>query len=220
MRALVFLLIFANLLFFVWTQGYFGSSASPDAIRVQQQLLAEQISVVARGEAPAPTPVASAGKPVDNACLEWVDLTVADADRVERLLAEKFSAFKLVRSVVPGSSTYWVFIAPSTNKSAADKKAAELKKLGVPEFFVVTDAGPNQYAISLGIFSSEEAASERLEALRVKGVKSARVGERSVKPALAAIVVNGPGTQTDALREAVVVLLPESKAGVCKMPAQ
>lgn len=84
----------------------------------------------------------------------------------------------------------------------------------------MTDAGPNQYAISLGIFSSEEAASERLEALRVKGVKSARVGERSVKPALAAIVVNGPGTQADALREAVVVLLPESKAGVCKMPAQ
>jgi hypothetical protein len=220
MRAIVFLLVFANLLFFVWTQGYLGSSASPDAIRLQQQLLADQISVVARGEAPALVKAESAGKPVDNACLEWVDLNVADADQVERLAAEKFSVFKLTRRVVPGSSTYWVFIAPSTNKAAADKKTTELKKLGVPEFFVVTDAGPNQYAISLGIFSSEEAANERLEILRVKGVKSARVGERIVKPDLAAIVATGPGAKVDALREAVVTLLPESKPGVCKIPAQ
>ena len=41
MRALVFLLILANLLFFAWTQGYLGNTANPDALRLQQQLLAE-----------------------------------------------------------------------------------------------------------------------------------------------------------------------------------
>lgn len=218
MRALVFLLILANLLFFVWTQGYFGSVASPDAIRVQQQLLPDQISIVARGE---PPPVAvKAEKPIDNNCLEWAGLTIADADRLERLIAETFATVKVNRSVVPGSSTYWVFIPQSVNKLAADKKAAELKRLGVPEFFVVTDAGPNQLVISLGIFSTEEAANERLEELRVKGVRSAKVGERSVKPALAVIAANGPAAQTELLREAVVVLLPENKPLACKASAK
>lgn len=220
MRALVFLLIFANLLFFVWTQGYFGSSASPDALRVEQQLLADQISIVARGEPPPAVKAASAEPAVDSRCLEWADLTVADAERLESLLAEKFPAFKPARRAVPGSASYWVFIPPSANKQVADKKAAELKKLGVPEFFVVPDAGPNQLAISLGIFSSEEAAKQRLEELRAIGIKSAKVAERSVKPALAAVAANGPAAQGDALREAVVALLPESKPVACKGPAQ
>ena len=155
-----------------------------------------------------------------DSCLRWSDLSIADADRLERVIAEKFSGFKVLRTSVPGSSTSWVFIPPLANKPLADKKAVELKKLGAPEFFVVQEPGPNQLAISLGIFSSEEAANERLEILRVKGVKSARVGERIVKPALAAIVATGPGAKVDALREAVVTLLPESKPGVCKMPAQ
>lgn len=220
MRVLVFLLILANLLFFVWTQGYFGSSASPDALRVQQQLLADQISIVSRGEPPAAIKAASAEPAVASSCLEWPDLTVADAERLESLLAEKFPAFKAARRSVPVNASYWVFIPPSANKQLADKKAAELKKLGVPEFFVIPDAGPNQLAISLGIFSSEEAAKQRLEELRAIGVKSARVGERNGKPALAALAANGPAAQGDALREAVGALLPESKPVVCKGAAQ
>lgn len=220
MRALVFLLIFANLLFFVWTQGYFGSSASPDAMRIQQQLLADQISIVARGEPPATVKTTSAEPVVASSCLEWADLSVADAERLESMLAEKFPAFNAARRTVPVHASYWVFIPPSANKQLADKKAAELKKLGAPEIFVVPDAGPNQLAISLGVFSSEEAAKQRLEELRAIGVKSARVGERNGKPALTALAANGPAAQGDALREAVVALLPESKPVVCKGTAQ
>jgi len=228
MRVFVFLLVLANLLFFVWTQGYLGSNASPDALRVQQQLLADQVSIVARGEPPAapgklPSADKSADKPADKkvalACLFWSDLPMADADRLERLLAEKFSAFKPARSVTPGSSTYWVFVPPLASKPDADRKAAELKKLGVPEFFIVQDPGPNRLAISLGIFSSEEAAKERLDALRALGVRSAKSGERSAKPALVALEAAGPEAQQGALREAVQVLLPEARAGSCKAPA-
>jgi hypothetical protein len=219
MRALVFLLILANLLFFVWTQGYFGSAASPDAVRLQQQLLAEQISIVARGEPPAPDKNVKVEKPLDS-CLRWSDLTIADADRLERLLAEKFGAFKVVRGVVPGSSSYWVFIPPLANKQLADKKAVELKKLGAPEFFVLHESGPNQFAISLGIFSTEEAANERLEVLRGKGIKSAKMGERSVKPALASVEAHGAEAGVKAVREAADALLPEVKPAVCKAPAQ
>jgi hypothetical protein len=221
MRVFVFLLVLANLLFFVWTQGYLGSSASPDAVRLQQQLLADQVTIVGRGEPPAALDKSQkAEKPVEKksatGCLLWSDLPLADADRFERLLAEKFSAFRTTRSSTPGSSTFWVFIPPLPSKQDADKKAAELKKLGAPEFFIVQDAGPNYLAISLGIFSSEEAAKERLDTLRAKGVKSARSGERSVKPALAALEIAGPEAQHDALREAAIALLPDARPGVCK----
>lgn len=224
MRVFVFLLVLVNLLFFVWTQGYLGSTASPDALRLQQQLLADQVTVVGRGEPPAaadkpPKVDKPAEKKAVSGCLLWGDLPIADAERFERLLAEKFSAFRATRSSTPGSSTYWVFIPPLPNKQDADKKAAELKKLGAPEFFIVQDAGANYLAISLGIFSSEEAAKERLEALRAKGVKSAKAGERSVKPALAALEVIGPEAQSDALREAATALLPEARPSVCKSTA-
>jgi cell division septation protein DedD len=221
MRLLVFLLVLANLLFFVWTQGHFGSSANPDALRLEQQLLADQVTIVARGEPPGGA--AKAGKVLDkkapDGCLLWNELPIAEADRLERLLAEKFTAFKARRSVTTGSSTYWAFIPPLANKQEAEKKAAELKKLGAPEFYVVQDAGPNRLAISLGIFSSEEAANERRETLRAKGIKTAQVGERSTRPALAALEVHGPGEQADALREAALALLPEVKPAACKVPA-
>lgn len=225
MRVFVFLLVLANLLFFVWTQGYLGSHASPDADRLQQQLLVDQVRIVARGEPPPATEKARNGdKAADNkasaSCLLWSDLPIADADRLESLLGERFSAFKSVRSVTPGSATYWVYIPPVANKQEADKKAAELKKLGAPEFFVVQDAGPNRLAISLGIFSSEEAAKERLATLRAMGVKSARSGERNAKPPLAALEVSGPDAQQDALREAVLALLPESRPAACKPSAK
>jgi cell division septation protein DedD len=235
MRVFVFLLVLANLLFFVWTQGYLGSSNNPDALRLQQQLRADQVTIVSRGEPPALPDKADKARKVEtlsekpaekNAvprCLIWADLLLKDADRLENLLSEKFSAFKENRTETPGSATYWVFIPPLASRQEADKKAVELKKLGAPEFYIVQDAGPNHLAISLGIFSSEEAARERLETLRAKGIKSARSGERSVKQALATLEVVGPEAQYEVLREAALLLLPEVKPATCKpraTPAQ
>ena len=175
MRALVFLLILANLLFLAWNQGYFGSSSDPDAFRLQQQLLADQIKVVARDEAPAESvkaekPVKAEEKKVLEQCLSLADLPVADSERVESLLAEKWPAFKAQRTTLEGSASYWVYIPALASKQDADNKVAELKKLRVPEFFIVQDSGPYKWAISLGLFSTKEAAAARLDALRNQGV--------------------------------------------------
>ncbi len=151
-----------------------------------------------------------------NSCLLWSDLVLGDADRLERLIAGKFSTLKLKRRSTPGSGTYWVFIPPFASKQEADARAAELRELGAPEFFILQDAGPNRLAISLGVFSTPEAANERLETLRAKGIKGARTGERNVKPALVSLEARGPQGQADALREAAVALLPKSKPAVCK----
>ena len=223
MRAFVFLLILANLLFFAWSQGYFGSG-EPDALRLQQQLLADQVKIVARDELPAEMKkvektVKVPEKKAQDVCVVLKDLPVADMVSLESLLSEKFPAFKSERVMAAAnaaSTSYWVYIPPLPSKQEADKKAAELKKLRVPEFFVVQDAGPMRNAISLGIFSSKAAATERLEQLRAKTVKSAKVGERDGKLASGALEVRGPEAQAEALRLAFSEKLPKSTVSACK----
>lgn len=241
MRVFVFLLVLVNLLFFVWTQGYLGSKSGPDSLRLQQQQLADQVNIVTHSEPPAaPEKAVPAEKPLEKApeppadkaagqapenqvCLLWNDLPLPDADRFERLLVKKFAAFKPLRSVRAGSRNYWVFIPAQASRQDAERKTEELKRLGIADYFVVQDTGPHHLAISLGIFSTEGAASEHLEALRAKGVRTARVGERSSKPALASLEVRGPAAQSGALQQLLGVQFPQSRPVACKeavAPAQ
>lgn len=224
MRALVFLLILANLLFLAWTQGYFGASTDPDVFRLQQQLLAERITVVARDEPPAEVakaekPVKAEEKKVAEQCLSLADLQLSDSERVEAMLAEKWPLFKAQRTTVEGSASYWVYIPALASKQEAENKVAELKKLRVPEFFIVQESGQYKWAISLGLFSSKEAAAARLDALRNQGVKSARVGERKAKSVTAQLEMSGPESQVDILRKAIAELLPDGHWAACKKPA-
>ena len=76
------------------------------------------------------------------------------------------------------AAAWWVFIAPQANRPAALKKGAELKALAVEDYFIVQDEGPLRWAVSLGVYRTEEAAQARLAALRDQGVRSAQVGAR------------------------------------------
>ena len=221
MRAFVFLLILANLLFLAWTQGFLGSSSGPDALRLQQQLRTDNVVIVAR-DVPPELPVnnekdgKAAEKGVVNLCTRLDELPLADATRFEAALAGKMPTFKVARTMTKGRASYLVYIPPQDSKQDADKKAGELKKLNIPDFFVVQDDGPNRFAISLGIFSSEAAANEQYAKLRKKGVRSAKVGERSAKPSAVSLDISGPEVQAEALRHLVAEVLPEKKPGVCK----
>lgn len=259
MRALVFFLIFANLLFWAWAQGYLGTSSNPDAQRVHQQLQAERVKIVARDEPPSdvlapvesakrvekavekpvekqpelaeppvvepePQPVAEPeakadDKPADT-CLRLAEVVVDDAARLEKSLVEQFSEFKIARTgLKEGSTSYWVHIPPLANKKEADAKAAELKKLQVQEYFVMQEGGPNNHAISLGLFSTRDAAESYLETLKGKKVKSARITERNAKPATVTLEVSGPEARVDALRQAIADVLVGRSPSACGAPA-
>ena len=69
------------------------------------------------------------------------------------------------------SPAWWVFIPPQASRPAAFGKAIELKDLGVEDYFVVQDEGEHRWALSLGIFRTEEAAQARLSALQEKGCR-------------------------------------------------
>ena len=234
MKALVFLLVLANLLFYAFSQGYFGQPDNPDAGRIDNQVFAERMRIVSAGEVQAksvkapelPKPeivvderkAEAPGKAeaIASICLAWEHLPVADADRVNGLLASKFAAFKVARQVVASAGNgWWVYMPPLPGKAEADKKAGELRQFGVTDYFIVPD-GQNRFAISLGVFSSEKGGRERLAELKEKGIRSARLMPRPDKDDTVNLRATGPAGAKAALLEAVGKVLPKSTTLDCK----
>ena len=226
MKALVFLLVLANLLFYAFSAGLFGRPDNPDAGRVEQQVAPDRMRIVSRGEAPAaPAPVPSAApvaaplesaESVGNLCLLWENLAPADADRLGTLLTDKFVDFHVERrNLAREGSGWWVYIPPLASKAEADKKVAQLRGLGVNDFFVVQEQR-NRFAISLGIFSSEKGGADRLADLKAKGVKSARLSPRPGAESTVALQVSGPPAAKAALLGATAEVLPGVEPQVCK----
>lgn len=237
MRILVFLLVLANLLFYAFSEGYFGRPENPDTRRMTQQVAPERMKIVARGELPAPVvapavvaapppvpeepvpaPAASVAAPeptVVASCSRWESLTPAEADRLAAVIGQKFPAFKLNRRLYPGEGNdWWVYIPSQADKAEADKKAAQLKGLGITDYFIVQE-GPNRYAISLGIFSSGNGAQDRLAEVKALGVRSAKLSLRPDKDSHASLDARGPAVDQPALRKVASGVVPGSKVQNC-----
>ncbi len=179
MRAVFFLLLLVNLGFLAWS--YFGAGPTlsesqlveqqlnPEAIRL---LTAEQVAALA---AQRPKP---ALKPAVAACLELGAFNPADVSRVQQALDPLALGPRLSQRRAEEIASYWVFMPPQRDRQAANQKAAELRKLGVEDFFVVQEDPRHRHAISLGVFKTSEAAQARLAELRAKGVRTAKVGPR------------------------------------------
>lgn len=123
----------------------------------------------------------AAGSSKALACLEWGDFSGPDLTRAAAALSALQLGDKLSQRQVERDIGYWVYIPPLKNKAAVNRKVAELKALGVREYFIVQSAGRWRNAISLGVFKTREAAQHFLNNLRTKGVHTAKVGERASK---------------------------------------
>ena len=189
MRALFLLLVLANLALFAWS--HYGDATDAARPPLQsRQIEPGKLKIVApadlppasaanKVEKPAAKPAAApapAGAPI--ACMEWGSFTVADAPRAEQALEPLALGARLAQRRTEEVAAWWVFIPSQGSRQGALRKAAELKNLGVGEYFIVQEEGEHRWALSLGVFRSEEAAQAHLAALRKQGVRSAGVGPR------------------------------------------
>jgi hypothetical protein len=122
-----------------------------------------------------------------------------------------------VERVLADAGGYWVHVPPLKTKAEVDRKARELRDLGVTEFFVVQDAGQWRNAISLGIFRTDEAAQTFLAKLKQQGVRSAIAARRENFLKQVAFYVREPDEATVARVTALQQEFPgsEVKAGPC-----
>jgi hypothetical protein len=196
-RIVLLLLLAVNLALFGWWQYYAPAEGASDPEPARRQVNPEKIRLLegkelkalassarpgastTAGAAPA---VAAPAGPA-RACIEWGGFAVAEAPKAEQALAPLALGTRLAQRRSEETAGWWVFIPPQGNRAGAQKKTAELKSLGIEEYFVLQDEGKMRWAISLGVFSSEEAARKRLEDLRVRGVRSAQTGERDTQVA-------------------------------------
>jgi hypothetical protein len=129
-------------------------------------------------------------------CLEWGEFSGGDLARAAAALDGLNLGAMVIQRQLERDSSYWVFIPPRQNRTETDKKVAQLKSLGIEEYFIVQDAGKWQHAISLGVFKTGDAAQKFLEKIRDKGVKSATVGERDGKLTLTLFTLKNPEVET------------------------
>ncbi|MGL4575908.1 MAG: hypothetical protein ACRCV9_14080 [Burkholderiaceae bacterium] len=187
MRALLILLILANLLFFGLRQGWFGpmlpQTAEPQ--RLQNQISPTTIKVLTEAEMTSASKTYSAksaaatvfsAAPQASSCLEWGGFSGPDVQKAATLLAGLDLGSKLTRKTREEKATHMVLMGPFVERPETERKAAEVRRLGVTDVAVIENAQGR--FVSLGVFVSQQGAQARLAEVRGKGVTTARVSER------------------------------------------
>jgi hypothetical protein len=185
MRVAFLLLVLANLAFFAWWRFVSPPEAAADSAPLERQIEPGRLKIVSAKDLPPPAPkppaaaAAPAPAPVATKCLEWGSFTVAATPDAEKRLEPLALGARLTQRKTEETAGWWVVIPPQPGgRAGAQKKAAELKDLGISDYFIVQDTGANRWALSLGVFRTAEGAQARLAALRQQGVRSAVARER------------------------------------------
>ena len=185
MRTLFWILLLGNVIFFATMRWGGLQAGDQQATSAQPALHEEKIRLLDMRQStatpPEPASAATISESAATACLEWGDFSGADLARATAALSALQLGDKLSQRQIEYNIGYWVYIPPLRNKAAVNRKIAELKALGVTEYFVVQVSGRWHNAISLGVFKSQDAAQNFLSYLRTKGVHTAKVGERASK---------------------------------------
>jgi hypothetical protein len=220
-------LLAVNATLFAYGQGYLGhfSGNEREPARLRNQLNANQLTIVSAeraGHAPAgdaaTAPVDGKAAPQPLACVEIGSFVIADARRFEARLAALNLGDRQSRRNLPGTeiSSYIVHIPPMGSKEAADKKAAELRGMGVTNYFVMSDNSPMRWAISLGVFKTETAAQNQLAALVKQGVRTARITPRMSGSKLLAFQFRDVDAELQANLEKIRADFPNTQTHSCR----
>lgn len=176
MRYLLLALILANLLFFAWGKGWFGSFAPTETAVTEPQRLNQQIK---------PERIKLRLLDTETTAATCRRLEAPDPAVVERLRQGGLQ----VTVMPPPPSPFAVVISGLPDEAAARKKAAELTDLGVVGLELQTTG--NGYTITLGVFGDEEQARAQLSRLNALGVRSAQINK--LPPPPAPLEVRGAG---------------------------
>jgi SPOR domain len=173
MRALFFVLVLANVVFFAYVNWLRAPDGSAELIP-KLQVHPERIRILGSGEK-----VRTGSAPRDaSACLEWTGFAGADVARADTAVATLQLPGVMVQRAVADAEGYWVYLPPMKTKAEVDKRVAALKAHGVKDFYVVQEAGQWRNAISLGIFKSEDTARGMAAKLKDSGVQGVALERR------------------------------------------
>lgn len=205
-RLFFFLLVFANVIFFAWAQGFFGATDdSREPQRLAQQFQAEKLRIVRDVQAPP-------AKKEEPVCRLISGLTVAEAGALKTAVEAFGGAAKLLPQEEP--RLHLVLIADLANKAAADKKSAELTRFGVQDHRTIA-LEDGRFEIIFGSFPTEAAARELLQGLTKRGIKSARLDAREQPPLKARVETRAPASTLLLHLPKLIAPIADASLGEC-----
>lgn len=224
MRMFFLALVLLNLLALASIQGWLGTSAPRgEPERLTNQIGPERITLRPNGIAtntatpePATTDTAtdvSAAPTEPPACIAYAGLTEQQADALLSDADALAPELTTAHDTTTTPTAWWVRIPPSGGRDGAERRVADLRALGITEFFIVPEAGPNQFAVSLGLFKSESSAQQHLAYLRSKRLRTASITTRTA--VAHTVEVRGAINALQALSEALVAKHPSAVKGAC-----
>ncbi len=197
MRWTFALLLIANIAFFTVMQLSQGRPDG-DSMASHAPFNAEKIHLLQETEL---TPVQEQPAAPLLVCLEWGVFPKPELERAQNALKPLQLGEKAVtvRNAPEKTSKYWVYISPLKSRADAQKKQEELKGLGIEDSLVMQDNNKWRHAISLGVFSTQEAADKYLAELRTKNnIKSAKSGPRTLDAGVASLLIKASGENLEA----------------------
>ena len=133
------------------------------------------------------TVLAIAGAP----CVEFSGIAANDATRAREAFNTLQLGTRLSERRVEEITRFWVFIAATRDRKNAENTMANLRKQGVTDMSIRPDN-----AISLGVFSTEDAARRFMTSLEAKGVKGAEAGPFTREVRELVMLIREPDTET------------------------
>ena len=230
LRIAVIALLLANAGYYAYTQGWLRSAGlvTPEQAepqRLQQQIRPETLKVLrAQGATnnPTPPPAPAAAPAADTAASTPAPTAAAPADAGECLQAGVFddkqaAALRTAAASLPPGSwsleptpitgRWMIYMGRFDDQDTLDKKRAELRARKVD---FDRAGGTLEPGLSLGRFSTEEAAQRGLTALNAQGVRTARVILE--RQAATGFILKLPAV-TDAQRQQWLATLRPAMAG-------
>jgi hypothetical protein len=180
MRIFVGLLLLANIVFYVWSQGWIDDlvgvhargDREPD--RLNKQVRPETVRIL------TPQAVAAAASAAESSlvCLEagpFDEAAIPAAESIVRTSLPQGSWARLTQQV---PARWIVYMGRYPNRDAQQKKEQELTRLKVP-YEEVASASGLEPGLSLGLFPNREQADAALQRLADRGIRTGRVVELS-----------------------------------------
>lgn len=171
MKQVAWILLAANLAvagFFIGRELWPATASDQTAPLNVERLRLRSQSETAPSEAPSPR------REAETLCVEWRDLSPDEFMQVREQLKTLAGQRVMSFAEVPLETRHWVIFPPLPSAESAEAKLGELVAAGLEDSYVVQD-GVWRNAISLGLFTSDQAARRRVLEVEEKGVLGTRV---------------------------------------------
>ncbi|MEG0538324.1 MAG: SPOR domain-containing protein [Comamonas sp.] len=200
LRFALLVLLVANAGYLAWSQGWMATlgwtpEAQTEPYRLKQQVRPDVLSVVPTPPAAAtPPPAASSTSatepdeeilPETTVCLQSENMDEAQSKKLQQVLQQSdlpSTSWEMQSSAISGR--WMVYLGKFPNETALEKRRAELRtrKIGYDRA-----GGSLEPGLSLGRFSSEDAATRELGQMLNQGVRGARVVQERAPQTLYAL---------------------------------